>query len=232
MQTSFFLLMALIQLLFLLSAVRLFQHNRSIYTGITLLVIFGLFYDNLVIGLGSYIGESSFLQALNSGRYFMHALFTPMLIMYAIATADRLGIKRAGSKLTYSIFGFLTLGMIGLGIYEDIIELALVPKVENGLLRYVNANSAGPPIPSVVTILVMIIVGAFIWRSRKWSVLCLGAILMFIAAGAGASILVLANFGEILFSGSIVWTDRKLEELIIQFKQSLADSTISPMPQN
>jgi len=130
--------------------------------------------------------------------------------MYVIAAADSFGIKWASSKIAYSIFGFLTLGLIGLGVHDDVVNLTLVPEIENGLLRYVNDNSVGPPIPAIVTIVVMMVVAAFIWRRRKWSVLCIGSILMFIAAGAGASIILLANFGELLLSGSIVWTDHKL----------------------
>jgi len=48
MHTFFFLLMALIQVVFLLLTLRQLKHNRSVCTGIIIvLVFFGLFYDNL-----------------------------------------------------------------------------------------------------------------------------------------------------------------------------------------
>jgi hypothetical protein len=218
MLTAVYLILSVIHLLFVLAAVRLFLRNRSIYTAVAALVIFGLFYDNLIIGLGRSIGEGQALQSLNAGRFIIHALVTPLLIMFAVATAQRLGLGWAQSRTTFAVFGVLTLLMIGLGIYTDIINLSLSVAREAGTLRYVNANSAGPPIPAIVTILVMIVVGASVWRRHKWAVLCLGAILMFILAGAGASVLILGNVGEILFAGSILWTDYKLGDLVARMR--------------
>lgn len=213
MQSVIFLLMAAIHFVFFFLAVRLFLQRRSIFTGIVCLVVLGLAWDNLTVGLGATLGEGGLLRGLNSGRYAMHALFTPLLIMFAASTARRVGIGWANNKVVLSFLGLLTVAMIALGVWDDIVQLELAPVSEAGTFRYINASTAGPPIPAIVTIVVMIVVGAFIWRKHKWAVLCLGAILMFIAAGAGASILLLANAGEILFAGSIIWTDYKLSGL-------------------
>ncbi len=218
MLTAVYLLVSIIHLVFVILAVQLFQRNRSIYTAMATAVIAGLFYDNLIIGIGSFIGEGQALQSLNAGRFVIHALVTPTLIMFAVATAQRLGIGWAQNRMAFAILGVLTALMIGLGVYVDIINLALEPEVEAGTLRYINANTVGPPIPAIVTIIVMIVVGAFIWRQHKWAVLCIGAVLMFILAGAGASILILSNIGEVLFAGSILWTDYKLGDLMEQNK--------------
>ncbi len=218
MITAVFLILSLIHLVFVVLAVRLYLRNRSIYTAIAAAVIFGLFYDNLIIGIGSFIGEGQPLQTLNAGRFAIHALVTPLLIMFAVATAQRLGVGWAQKPAAFAALGILTLLMIGVGVYTDIIDLALVPELEAGTLRYVNDNTAGPPIPALVTVIVMIVVGAFVWRQHKWAVLCIGAILMFIFAGAGASILLLGNIGEVLFAGSVLWTDYKLGDLVRQMQ--------------
>jgi hypothetical protein len=213
MVTAVYIIMSIIHLFFLVAGIRLFLQNRSIYTLMAMLVIAGLFYDNFIIGIGRFIGEGSFLQTLNAGRFYMHALFTPLLIMFAIATAQRLGINWAQKRWVFAVFGVLTLLMIAVGVNADIINLSLVPEAEAGTLRYINANTEGPPIPAIVTVIVMIVVGGFIWRLHKWSVLFFGSLLMFIASGAGASILLVGNIGEILFSGSIVRTDYRFGDV-------------------
>ena len=225
--STLFLLLGIAHLLFVVLAVRLFLRNRSIYTAIAALVILGLFYDNLIVGLGNQIGASETLEQLNAWRFILHALVTPTLIMFAVATVQRLGVGWAQSKLSFTILGVLTVLLIGLGIYEDIINLSLVLEQEWGTLRYVNANSAGPPIPSIVTVIVMIVVGGFVWRQHKWAVLCIGAILMFIMAGAGASILVISNIGEVLFAGSILLTDYKLGDLVEKMEARAASTSLA-----
>jgi len=220
MLSILFLLMGIVHFAFVVLALRLFLRNRSIYTAIAALVIFGLFYDNLIVGVGSRIGAGETLQQLNSWRFILHALVTPTLIMFAVATAERLGIGWAQNKTSFAILGILTVLLIGLGVNEDILNLSLVLEQEWGTLRYVNANSAGPPIPSIVTVIVMIVVGGFVWRQHKWAVLFIGAVLMFILAGAGASILWLSNIGEVLFAGAILWTDYKLGDLVEKMETS------------
>jgi len=48
-----------------------------------LLVILGLVYDNLIIATGRFIGEGSVLENLSYVRFWLHALFTPTLILFA-----------------------------------------------------------------------------------------------------------------------------------------------------
>lgn len=209
MQTILFLVMAVIHLVFLSMAVRLYGRTRSMYTGLMCVVLFGLFYDNFIIGIGRFIGEGDFLRALNWLRFAIHALFTPMLIMFALDIARRANIKWASNSTVMIGFGILTLLMIGLGVYTDIIDLSLIITEEGGTLRYTNDHVGGPPIPAIMTILVMIVVGVFVWRQSKSWLLFAGSLFMFIAAGAGASIPVVSNVGEVVFSGSIVKTDEK-----------------------
>ena len=213
MLTTVYLIVSVVHLAFFILSLRLFLRNRSIYTALATIVIGGLFYDNFIIGIGSFIGEGSLLKGLNAVRFYVHALATPTMIMFAVATAQRLGIGWAQNRNVFALFGILTLAMIGLGASVDIFDLSLIPELDNGTLRYVNDHTAGPPIPAIVTIIVMTVVGGFIWRKAKWSVLFFGSFLMFVFAGAGASILLLSNLGEVFFAGGILWTDYKLGDL-------------------
>ena len=214
MLSAVFLIISLIHLLFVVLAVRLYVRNRSIYTALAAMVMIGLFYDNFIVGIGSSLGEGSLLRGLNWWRFAIHALVTPVLIMFAIATAQRLHIRWAQSRTAFAIFGLLTLLLILWGVYMDIIKLSLTAVQEAGTLRYIHVESAGPPIPAIMTVIVMIVVGGFVWWRHKWAILCIGSSLMFILAGAGASILILSNIGEVLFAGAILWTDYKLGDLV------------------
>lgn len=60
---------------------------------VLLLVTFGLIYDNLVLAMGSMIGKGSFLEGLNKIRYWFHAFFTPLLIVFAWAAIREAGIR-------------------------------------------------------------------------------------------------------------------------------------------
>jgi uncharacterized membrane protein YhhN len=82
-----------------------------------------------------------------------------------------------------------------------------VPETENGVLRYVNDFHLfkGPPIPAVVTVLVVLIFGAVLWRTIKWPWLCLGSLLMFLTAAATGFPL-LQNVGEVAFAAGLVST--------------------------
>ncbi|MEM7117728.1 MAG: hypothetical protein AAF614_35180 [Chloroflexota bacterium] len=220
MLTVTFFVAALLHLVFAYFAVRIYQQRRSIYTLLIIVVIFGLFYDNFIIAIGSFVGEGELLRGLNAWRFYIHALVTPTLILYGWATAKQLGIGWAQKPVAFISLLVLTLLLIALGSSVDIFDLALVPEIEAGTLRYVNDHTAGPPIPAIITIIVLIVAGAFIWRQHKWYVLCVGAIAMFILAGAGASILILSNIGEVILAGTIVCTDHNLENLMRKSDQT------------
>lgn len=207
MLTAVYFIAALIHLVFAYYSARIYLQNRSIYTLLVTIVIIGLFYDNFMIAAGSFIGEGDLLKGLNAWRFYIHAIITPTLMIYAWSVAKQSGIKWAQQPIALIGFAILTVLMIALGASVDIFDLSLVPEVEAGTLRYTNAHMSGPPIPAIVTIIALIVVGAFIWRQKKWYVLCVGAIIMFVFAGAGASILLLSNIGEVMLAGTIVCTD-------------------------
>lgn len=75
------------------------------------------------------------------------------------------------------------------------------------MTKYSNAfePTKGPPIPAVVTILVVLIFGIIMWRNVKWKWLFVGSLLMFIAAPM-ASMPFFQNVGEIAFAAGLVTT--------------------------
>src|SRR5688500_4461856 len=129
MLTLFFALTATIMLGFAVAALRL-------RAPLAALVCAALAYDNGVIAAGSAIGEGAALETLNAGRFWAHALITPLMVV----VGWRLARLRSPAML-----GALVALLIAYGVYVEIVLLRLAPQREQGTLRYVNAAAEGPP---------------------------------------------------------------------------------------
>ena len=210
MQSLIFLIMSAVHAVALFFIVKLAMRNRVSYSLLASLVVFGLFYDNLIVAIGQYIGEGDLLRNLNALRFYSHAILTPLLIIFAYGVIRQLLGKGKNDRIWHSVFCLLAVGMIAMGIMADVVNLSLVPMTENGSLRYVNEASEGPPIPSIITIIVMIVVGLIAWRKVGWMWLALGSIVMFVMAAAGANNTMLTNIGEVVFVIAIVATDYRI----------------------
>ncbi|WP_079507738.1 hypothetical protein [Mesobacillus jeotgali] len=146
---------------------------------VLLLVTFGLIYDNLVLALGSLIGEGTFLKTMNLLRFWFHALFTPLLILFSWAaaskTTDISWIKGRGGLL---FAAFLTIAMIISELVQNTLGIKLVPDRSNGVLSYDSAASHGPPIMIIGVTVTLLIAGFILWIKRKWKWMAIGVILM------------------------------------------------------
>ncbi|MET7422619.1 hypothetical protein [Dactylosporangium sp. NPDC005555] len=165
---------------------------------VVVVVAAALVYDNGVIAAGRLVGEGAALEGLNVGRYVGHALFTPLLIVVGA------GLAHGGRKVLTVLAGLL----VALGIWTDIVRLRPVPERYADTLRYVNDNAAGPPVPAIVAILVLIGVGVVLWRRDGWPWLFAGAVAMFAAAAAGFAVPWLGNLGELVLLTTVVLSVR------------------------
>jgi hypothetical protein len=199
MLIAYFLAVAAIQIFLLFVLFRLWRSSRSTYTIFPLIVIAGIIYDNLIIGFGSFIGEGELLKALNVPRFAIHAFFTPMIMIFAFGVARRVGIGFAQSKGWHTAICVLALLMVFLGIYEELFKMNLVPIAEAGTLRYKNQPSS-PPIPAIVTIIVVMVLAIFVWVKTKKPWYFLGTLLMFILAPMAAKFIWAGNLGEIFMN--------------------------------
>lgn len=172
-------------------------------------IIIALCWDNLIIAAGSMIGAGDLLRGLSVPRYVAHAVLTPLLIPIVFRIAE---LRRR--PWVWGLTGLL----IAAGVYAEIIQLRLEPRLYAGTLRYVNV-AAGPPAPAIITILVLIGVGVILWRREGLPWLCLGALAMF--AGAATAIPWLGNAGELVLICSILVT---LTERIRRFNAPLFGS--------
>ena len=192
-------------------SVGIYQSKRSSYVLLLLIVTAGLTYDALIIGLGRFIGEGELLKALNAGRYIVHGIATPFIIIFGFGVLRNAGVKWAQSRTAHILVCVFTTLLITLGVYDDVIALDLQTKINMDVLRYINEGGIkGPPLPSILTIVFLIVAGISLWRNTGWWWLAAGAIFMLIAAGAGmGDMFYIGNIGEVGLGIGNVLTARK-----------------------
>jgi hypothetical protein len=192
-------------------SVGVYQRKRSSYALLLLIVLAGLAYDVLIILLGRFIGEGDLLKTLNAGRYLVHGLATPAMIIFGFGILRHAGVKWAQSRTTHIAICVVVTLLIALGVYEDVLALDLQTKTVLDTLRYTNEGGMkGPPIPAMLTILFLIVAGISLWRNTGWWWLAAGSIFMLIAAGAGmGDMFYIGNLGEIVLGIGNVLTARK-----------------------
>jgi hypothetical protein len=176
--------------------------------GITATPNEALFYDTLIIGIGKFIGEGDLLKTLNAGRFYVHALLTPTMMIFGFGVLRKAGIKWAQAKTAHIILCVITTLLMVLGAYSDILQLDLQTKMVADTLRYVNEGGLkGPPLPAILTIIFLIVAGISLWRNTGWMWLAIGAAVMFIAAGAGmGELFYVGNLGEVILGFANVYT--------------------------
>jgi len=207
-----YVLVTAVQVACYVLAARTFFSTRSVYDIFPMAVIFALAYDNLVLALGESIGAGDTLLALNFVRYLFHALLTPTLIIWGFGLARRMGFGWANNRRNHALICLLATAMILLGAYSDIVRWLPELRVEQGITRYVNAGGIkGPPIPSIVTIIALGLIGwAIFRRTRSWSLLA-GSVVMFVLAMVGLRVPLASNIGEVFMSGGIVASGREAQ---------------------
>ncbi|WP_150239623.1 hypothetical protein [Nocardiopsis quinghaiensis] len=188
--------------------VRLALVRHSTHTWLVAAVAAGLVYDNAIVALGSSLGAGDLLFALNLPRFVVHALVTPLLVVFAVGAARDLGLAWARSRAVHAGFSVLAAALVAYGVVADLVGLTLVPGREGDALRY-SAAEPTVPVPSVVTIVVLLLVGvALLVRARSGWML-LGAAIMTVVSAVPDAPLVVGNLGEVALIAGLALTARK-----------------------
>ncbi|MEJ2138172.1 MAG: hypothetical protein P8Y61_01745 [Gammaproteobacteria bacterium] len=190
------------------------------------LVLFGgtlLFYDNLRIGLGRFIGPGELLQSMTVPAFVWHWTMLPLLVIAAGIIARRAGLGWAQSRFAMGAFCVVATALIALDI-PKIFDFDLYPACVADTFRYsvnvgpeflcspddaVITGGPGAALVAILTNVIVLAVGIALWIQRGWPWLALGSGAMFIAAGGfGQSYygLPIANFGEILITASLIFS--------------------------
>lgn len=180
------------------------------------IVTSALIYDNIIIAIGSNIGVGDYLRALSYGRFILHGLCTPLLILECYYILERTGdelfsARRYPAAVLFTIV-FIIIGLAEIGYGEN----DLLPNCSKGLIRFVAGivptnqqcdefeypavmKAASPPIGAILTIITIIFFGIRMAYKSKHFAMVFGAIVMIICAGVPTSVggVVVGNAGEV-----------------------------------
>lgn len=200
-----FLVVALAQLLLFAGFVRRltvrFQPADLIPTVMTAV----LAYENLVIGIGGWVGEGALLSGLNLPRFVGHALLTPLMVIWGLALLRRLGTPWAMRTGTLVAVWTLVLSLIAYGASHDIFGVVLEPQRWEDTLRYVNVGGPdGPPVPAILTVLGLVVAGVQMMIKTRFKWLLIAAIVMMVSAGLTGFAFILGNAGELVLLAGVL----------------------------
>lgn len=217
MYSELFLAQALLQAVLWLLCWRLWRTRGLLVAALLLVPQFGLVWDNLIVGLGRFIGFGPVLEALSWPRFWLHWLFGSWLIVAAGSALRLAGLPSMRSARSMLLFCSLTVALMMFDLphfWRD----SLHPVCEFDLIRYSTAVSAdtlcyagqaavksSPPIASILTCFVVIGAGLALWLRRGFPWMFAGGALMLASAMPGLREFKLDNFGEILIVGGCLW---------------------------
>lgn len=182
-----------------------------------------LFYDNLRIGLGRFIGQGEVLSAMAVPAFAWHWALLPLLVIAVGAIARQADLAWARNRF---VMGAFCVVAVALSIHDipKIFAMELFPACLGDTIRYTTVvresqlcsptDQAVPggldaALVAIITNVIVLGVGIALWIQRRWPWLAVGAGLMFIAAGPlGRSTfaLAIANLGEVFITLGLIVT--------------------------
>ena len=202
-----------LEALFVILAFRGWARKKEPLYLLTALVAFGLFYDALILSLGTVLPGGPTLEALSRMRYVAHGALIPLLFPIC---AYALNFNKTWKTVVWIFTGIL----IAAGIAEGFAtELAL--REVAGLSRY--ASGEGTPgwanaISSVLSygaVVPLILAGIVVWIKQKTPLLFLSGFLMFAFSALGPAtgnfdlIFYISMFGEVCMALCFLLYDRR-----------------------
>jgi hypothetical protein len=162
------------------------KNNRWItVANVVLLVVAGLLYDNAIVAVGRYIGEGSILKNLNIARFWLHAFFTPLLVLFAWNTLKRADVKWAQKALAKYGAVCVFLCLVILELFTETLGVKVEAKWEYGVLSYDSIEkSTSPPIMVIIVTAVLLLTSLIIWWKQKWIWFFIGTLMMTIGSAA------------------------------------------------
>jgi len=171
------LILTLLELFLIGWSIRLWLQSNSLAMIVLPIILISISYDNLVLAIGTLIGEGELLQFLSQIRFFIHYFFLPFLIVVGVELASRAGAGWAISLTRWLAWIIAaTLGIID--IFNRYIGLELKPVYFAGVLRYTTDVNNIPIVTIIVTLFILLIgIGFWIRTKGKWSWLFFGTLI-------------------------------------------------------
>jgi len=147
-------------------------------SNVLLLVIFGLMYNNFLIGFGNSIGGGNLLETLSYGRFWLHALFTPTLILFAWSIYDSMNLNGNKNTVWKTLAYLITVILIIYEFLSTINNLNLKPHWENSILTYISTSESNNSFMVMIVTLIIGFVGFILMRKAHFPWLLYGTIVM------------------------------------------------------
>ncbi|MEH2298597.1 MAG: hypothetical protein V7K88_05930 [Nostoc sp.] len=166
--------LALIEWVLISWAIRLWQQSTSLAMIVLPIVLVSISYDNIILSIGSLIGEGELLKTLSMLRFLLHYLVVPLFIVIGVELAHRAGASWA-NRVVRVLSWLIALGLTAIDVATHYLGLELVSIEFAGILRYHVANLSGPPIITIVVnlfVLLKLRVASLRVAERSRSSLC------------------------------------------------------------
>ena len=179
-----YLLFALAYLVLFIFMIRSMKRNGiASLSNVLILVILPLIYDNTILGVGSWIGEGQTLEVLNTARYWMHAILTPLLIVFSLGVLRRARVNWANTSAALWITVAYAFAAFMVELFTVLLNLSLEVEVKYGVLSYASTNSpSGPPIMILMVTLALLVSSIILWKRTGWFWMFIGVALMLVGS--------------------------------------------------
>ena len=207
-----YLFIAVVDFALLVWALGQYKKYPSTALWLAMTPLYLLWYDNVLIGLGSTLGEGDLLKGLNVVRFLGHYIMLPFVIIALGSLARQAGFAWAQLKVVMGAFCVLaTYFMVSdLWLFYN---ATLYPSCFADTLRYTTHISeftaCGPdaeigigtriaPIPAITLSNLTILLGAYMWWKIGYKWLFIGSVsaLLFFAVPFGPTGGIVGNMGE------------------------------------
>ncbi len=204
-------------------AIRLWRQSISLAIIVLPIVLASISYDNLILSIGSLIGEGEVLKTLSMVRFLLHYLVVPLFIVIGVELAHSAGAGWANNVVR--VFSWaIALGLAAIDVATNYIGLELVPIQFAGILRYHVANLSGLPIITIIVNLFILLIGIGIWIRLKWSWLFVGTLVSLVGNAIPSSLVgtLAGSASEFLMAISLLLTKElsgEMPRLSVQSKR-------------
>ncbi len=206
-----------IHVLFLVLMFRSYAKSKNILLLFSGLITVGLFYDALMLAMGSVLTAGPVLMALSRLRFVSHGGLIPLIFLICAYALD---FNTLWKRIAWVFTGILVIAGIAEGFAVE-----LVAQNAAGIVRY--ASGDGTPgwaeaisgVLSYGTVVPLMIAGIVVWVKQKTSHLFLSGFLMFAFSALGPAsgnfdlIFYISMYGEVLMALFFYLYARKKEKL-------------------
>ena len=193
-----------IHLLLMILCFRGYARSKNLLFLFSGLIVFGLFYDALILSLGGVLQDGALLRGLSRLRFVCHGALIPLIFLICAYALD---FKKGWLKAAWIFTGLLA----ALGIAEGFAVELSVQHVA-GIVRYTSGDAtpgwaqAVSGLLSYGTVVPLMIAGVVVWIRQKTPALFLSGFLMFLFSALGPAtgnfdlIFYISMFGEVLMA--------------------------------